>query len=584
MLKEKLKLIPKSPGCYLMKNSNGTIIYVGKAKNLSSRVKSYFRGKHTGKTKKLVSEITDFEYIVVNSELEAFILELNLIKKYDPKYNILLRDDKSYPYIELTKEKYPRLLIVRNLTKKKNNAQLFGPYPNVKAAREVVNLINRMYPLRKCKTIPKTPCLYYHINQCLGYCFKDIDNKIITNMENEIIEFLKGNHTIVTNKIKLEMNEESERLNFEKALELKELLDYIKIVLQKEVVEINDLRNLDLFGFYEQDNYLSIELYFIRGGKIVAKDEDIIEMIDNVNDEATRYIAYYYKNKLLPTEILTVSFVDYKLLTDTLNIPVTIPKIGDKYKLIEMANNNAKINLENKIKLMKRKEERTIEANNELKELLNLEALDRIEIFDNSNLFGSYNVSGMVVFENGLPKKNEYRKFKITNEVNDDYGTMREVIYRRYYRVLMGGLKRPDLIIVDGGLGQLNQAIKVLTELNLNIPVIGLKKDKKHNTNSIITKDREIKINKQSNLFDYLERMQNEVHNYTISYHKNIRSKSITASILDQIPGIGETRKENLLKKYKNINDIKNASLEELSLIIPRPVAKNLLNKLKDFK
>lgn len=584
MLEDKLKLIPKSPGCYLMKNSNGTIIYVGKAKNLSSRVKSYFRGKHTGKTKKLVSEITDFEYIVVNSELEAFILELNLIKKYDPKYNILLRDDKSYPYIELTKEKYPRLLIVRNLTKKKNNTRLFGPYPNVKAAREVVNLINRMYPLRKCKNIPKTPCLYYHINQCLGYCFKDIDNKIITNMENEIIEFLKGNHTIITNKIREEMHEESGRLNFEKALELKELLDYIKIVLQKEVVEIKDLRNLDLFGFYEQDNYLSVELYYIRGGKIVAKDEDIIELIDDANEEATRYIAYYYKNKLLPTEILTVSFVDNKLLTDTLNIPVTIPKIGDKYKLIEMANNNAKINLENKLKLMKRKEERTIEANNELKELLNLDVLDRIEIFDNSNLFGSYNVSGMVVFENGLPKKNEYRKFKITNEVNDDYGTMREVIYRRYYRVLIEDLKRPDLIIVDGGLGQLNQALKVLNDLNLNIPIIGLKKDKKHNTNSIITKDKEIKLDKHSNLFHYLERMQNEVHNYTISYHKNIRSKSMTSSILDQISGIGETRKEILLKKYKSINDIKNASLEELSLIIPKPVAKNLLSKLKDFK
>lgn len=586
MINDKLKLVPTSPGCYLMKNKNGIIIYVGKAKNLKNRVSSYFKSNHVGKTKKLVSEITDFEYIVVNTEIEAFILELNLIKKHDPKYNILLRDDKSYPYIEFTKELSPRLLIVRNLKRKKQDqTRLYGPYPNVTAARSVVNLINRIYPLRKCNKYPKKPCLYYHINQCLGYCVQDIDLNKIKEMEEEIEAFLKGNNTYITKKIKEEMNLESSKMNFEKALELKELLNYIDVVLTKEIVEISDLKERDLFGYAVIGEYLSIEVYFIRGGKIVARDSKIINMIDDIKEELTRAIATFYENDILkPKEILVPALVSNNLLKEVLKIDVVSPKKGDKKKLIDMANNNALINLNNNLKLYKQKEKRTYEANLELQELLKLDTLNRIEIFDNSNLFGSFNVSGMVVFENGIPKKNLYRKYKITKDVNDDYGTMKEVIYRRYYKVLIEGLDKPDLIIVDGGLGQINIATDIINELGLNIPVIGLKKDNKHNTEALIKDNKEYKIDKHSDLFHYLERMQNEVHNYTINYHKQIRSKSITSSILDQVSGIGETRKELLLKKYKTINNIKSTSIEELSLIIPNKAAIELLEVLKKYK
>lgn len=587
MLKKKLSLVPNKPGCYLMKNSDGIIIYVGKAKALKNRLTSYFRGVHTGKTAKLVSEIADFEYMVVSSETEALILELNLIKEYDPKYNILLRDDKSYPYIELTNEKVPRLLVVRNINRKKKNInRLYGPYPNVTAARATVNLLNRMYPLRKCTTYNKKPCLYYHINQCLGYCTYDIDENKIKEMEDEITRFLKGDHTLITNRIKNEMEIESENLHYEKAKELKDLLDYINIVLVKQKVEVNDNINRDIFGYYVANDYLSIQVFFIRGGKIIERHSIIMPLIDDINNELTRYIATFYdKDMLLPKEILVPSIVDDALLESYLGVSIKVPLKGDKLRLIEMANNNAKISLEEKIELIKKDEEKTSGANTELMELLNLNKLDRIEIFDNSNLFGNFNVSGMVVFKDGKPSKNDYRKFKITLDKNDDYGTMREVIYRRYFKVLKDDLVRPDLIIVDGGLGQINIAREVINSLNLNIPVIGLKKDEKHNTSSLLAYDpiQEIVIEKRSNLFYYLERIQDEVHNYTINYHKQIRSKGTLESVLDSIEGIGTKRKNDLLKKYKTITKLKELSIEELSVILPEKVAYNLLEFLKNY-
>ncbi|MGE5456695.1 MAG: excinuclease ABC subunit UvrC [Ignavibacteriales bacterium] len=587
MLKKKLSLVPNKPGCYLMKNSDGIIIYVGKAKALKNRLTSYFRGVHTGKTAKLVSEIADFEYMVVSSETEALILELNLIKEYDPKYNILLRDDKSYPYIELTNEKVPRLLVVRNINRKKKNInRLYGPYPNVTAARATVNLLNRMYPLRKCTTYNKKPCLYYHINQCLGYCTYDIDENKIKEMEDEITRFLKGDHTLITNRIKNEMEIESESLHYEKAKELKDLLDYINIVLVKQKVEVNDNINRDIFGYYVANDYLSIQVFFIRGGKIIERHSIIMPLIDDINNELTRYIATFYdKDMLLPKEILVPSIVDDALLESYLGVSIKVPLKGNKLRLIEMANNNAKISLEEKIELIKKDEEKTSGANNELMELLNLNKLDRIEIFDNSNLFGNFNVSGMVVFKDGKPSKNDYRKFKITLDKNDDYGTMREVIYRRYFKVLKDDLVRPDLIIVDGGIGQINIAREIINSLNLNIPVIGLKKDEKHNTSSLLAYDpiQEIVIEKRSNLFYYLERIQDEVHNYTINYHKQIRSKGTLESVLDNIEGIGTKRKNDLLKKYKTITKLKELSIEELSKILPEKVAYNLLEFLKNY-
>lgn len=578
MIKEKLSLVPNLPGCYLMKNKNGIVIYVGKAKKLKNRLSSYFRGTHTGKTAKLVSEIVDFEYIVVGSETESLILEINLIKKYDPKYNILLRDDKSYPYIELTDEEVPRLLIVRNLNRKKNKGRLYGPYPNVYAARQTVNLLNRMYPLRKCSTYNKKPCLYYHINQCLGYCTNKVDKKLIKNMEEEIIKFLKGDHTIISTKIKEEMLKESENLNYEKAKELKELYDYINITLARQKVEVDDNIDRDIFGYFEDKGMLSIQVLFIRGGKIVGRHSKITPIIDEVNDELNRYIvSFYEKGVLKPKEILVPSVVDSNIIESVLEVKVKDPQKGLKLKLVDMANENAKISLENEFEMINRDEKKTSGANDKLAQLLNINPLDRIEIFDNSNLFGSFNVSGMVVFIDGRPNKNEYRKFKITVDKNDDYGTMKEVIYRRYFRVLRDNLTMPDLIIVDGGIGQINIAKEVIDSLNLNIPVVGLKKDNHHRTEALITSNNEeIKIEHNSDVFFYLERMQDEVHNFTINYHKQLRSKGAVESILDSIEGIGEKRKKELLKKYKSINKLKEVDIEELEEILPNNVALNL--------
>lgn len=587
-IKQKLSLVPNKPGCYLMKNKDNNIIYVGKAKKLKNRLSSYFRGTHFGKTAKLVSEIVDFEYMVVGSETESLILELNLIKKYDPKYNILLRDDKSYPYIELTHEKIPKLAVVRSINrKKKNNNRLYGPYPNVSAARSTVNLLNRIYPLRKCQTFNKKPCLYYHINQCLGYCTNEIDQNKVIEMENEIIKFLKGDDSIVTEKLKCEMEIESDKLHYEKAQELKELLDYITITLAKQKVEIQDKIDRDIFGYYVDKGYISIQVFFIRGGKIIGRHSKIMPLIDEESEELTRYIAKFYeKDVLLPREILVPSIVDSNLLTEFLKIGVFTPQKGVKFKLIEMANNNAEIGLNEKFELIKKDEEKTIDANESLREVLNLEKLDRIEIFDNSNLFGSFNVSGMVVFVSGKPSKNDYRKFKITLDKNDDYGTMKEVIYRRYFRVLKDDLVRPDLIIVDGGLGQINVAREIINSLNLDIPVVGLKKDNKHTTNALLSGNPiiEIPIDRKSNLFYYLERMQDEVHNYTINYHKQIRSKGSLESFLDNIEGIGQKRREELLKKYKTVNQLQKLSIEELETILPKKIAENLYSFLKNYK
>jgi len=584
---DKLLLLPNKPGCYLMKNKDGVIIYVGKAKNLKNRVNSYFRGKHYGKTAKLVSEIVDFEYIVVESEVESLILENNLIKKYDPKYNILLRDDKSYPYIELTSDDVPTLKVVRSINRKKNQKNLYGPYPNVTAARGTVNLLNRIYPLRKCRTYPKKPCLYYHIGQCLGYCVHDIEKEKIETMKREIIKFLNGDDSIVRDKLEKDMQEESNLMHYEKALEIKNLLDYIKVTLTHQKVELKDNINRDIFGYFVDKGYISIQVFFIRNSKIIERHSKIFPLIENEDEELTRYIANFYdKGILKPKEILVPSITNIELLNDYLNISVKAPKKGEKLKLVEMANDNAKIALNEKFELIKKDEERTYKANEELRKILKLDILDRIEIFDNAHLFGNYNVSGMVVFKEGLPSKNDYRKFKISIDKNDDYNTMREVIYRRYFRVLSDNLVKPNLIIVDGGVGQINVARDVINSLNLDIPVVGLKKDNHHATSKLLAFDpiEEIDIDKRSNLFYLLERMQDEVHNFTINYHRQIRSKGTLASVLDNIEGIGEKRKTELLKKYRSINKMKEASIDELDKILPHNVSINLHDFLKNYK
>ena len=573
MIEDKLSKVPHLPGCYLMKNKDNVIIYVGKSKNLKNRLSSYFKQSHTGKTGMLVKDIHIFDYIVTSSELESLLLEINLIKKYNPKYNILLTDDKSYPYIELTNDKIPRLIVVRNPKIKKKNNYIFGPYPNAGAARKTVELLNRLYPIRKCKNLGKKECLYYHIGECLGYCTNKVDEDKIKSMKDEIISFLNGNHKIVTDKLKEKMDFYSNKLEFEKAIEYKELLDYINITLEKQKVELDDNVNRDVIGYYEKDNYLSISILFIRGGKLLDKKSNVFPMVDTLEEELSTYISnFYYNHEIRPKEVL-VNGIDNELFENAFNMKFITPQKGFKKKILDLAYDNAKIYYEEKLSLMLEKEENLLDSMKELASLLNIDKISRVELFDNSNLFGNFNVSGMVVFIDGKPVKNEYRKFKITNDVNDDYGTMKEVIYRRYFRVLKDKLERPDLIIVDGGIGQVNVCEEVINSLNLNIKVAGLKKDDKHNTSLLITSDKEIPLDKSSKLFLLLTRMQDEVHNFTILYHKQIRSKGALSSILDNIDGIGEVRKNKLLKKYKTTEKMKEASIEELSEILPKDIA-----------
>ena len=585
MLKEKLKLVPHLPGSYQMKNSDGTIIYVGKAKDLHKRVNSYFNRPQTGKTAKMVSEIADFSYIVAGSELEAFLLEFNLIKQYDPKYNILLKDDKSYPYIEYISKPYPKLQVSRYLNiKKKDKKLLFGPYPNAYAARRIVSLINRLYPLKKCDSMPKKVCLYYHIGECLGYCEKKVDQEKLDAMEKEILSFLRGNADVLKNKILEKINMYSEQLNFEMALELKKELNYISIILDKQKMELHDYVNRDVVGFYFDKGYLSIQILFLRNGRMVGGHTDIFPVISEYQDELDTYLMTFYSKHEIPKEVLVPSNVNTSILSELTSSTFFVPLKGKKKKLVDMAAYNAKINLENELEIIVRDEEKTEKANDELRDLLGLSKLDRIDLFDNSNLFGSFTVSCMVVFKGGKPAKKEYRKYKISLDKNDDYHTMQEVIYRRYYRALVDKLELPDLIIVDGGINQINACLEVLNSLNLNIRVCGLRKNDKHRTNDLIDSlgYRTILLDKTSNVFHYLTRMQDEVHRYTISYHRTIRSKGAIASVLDNIEGIGAKRKKELIKTFGSVAKIKEAPLEELTKILPEKIAIRLQEYLKE--
>lgn len=583
-IKEKLKLLTTEPGCYLMKNENDQVIYVGKAKNLKRRVSSYFNREHTGKTKALVENIKDFEYIVTESEVESLLLEINLIKKYSPKYNILLKDNKSYPYIEITNDKYPRLIISRPRKIKGHKGKLFGPYPNAYAARKTVQLLNRIYPFRKCHTMDKKVCLYYHIGQCLGYCEKKIDKQVINNMISEVTSFLKGNYDEVRKKINNLMLEASNGLNFERAIEYKEMLEYIDKVLEKQKISLNDNVTRDVINYYVKNDYISFQVLHLRDGRINMRDKEVFPLIDDVKDTLSYFVMSFYDKNELPKEILVSDSFDVELLQSALETKVLIPQRGLKKKLVDMAYENAKIVLDERFELIIRDEERTFGANEKLGKLVGIPNLKRIEVFDNAHLFGTYTVSGMVVFTNGKPDKKEYRKYKIDSGSKDDYHTMQEVIYRRYYRVLHDKLEKPDLIIVDGGIIQVNAAKEILDSIYLDIPVLGLKKNDKHTTTALISSEKEYEIDKTSDVFHLLTRMQDEVHRYTINYHKDIRSKGSLSSILDNVPGIGNKRKKELLKKYKTITKLKSLTKEELEETLPSKVAQDLYDFLKEYK
>ena len=583
-LKEKLLLLPEVPGSYQMKNKDGNIIYVGKAKNLKRRVNSYFNRVQTGKTLLLVNEIDDFEYIVTSTEIESLILEITLIKKYNPKYNILLKDDKTYPFIELTLNPYPSLKVVRNVKRKKKVNKLFGPYPNVKAAKTTVEMLNRVYPLKKCNGMPKKECLYYHIGECLGYCINK--NVNTTEMVKEIISFLNGNHEFITKRIRNEMDKASENMNYEKALELREMLNDIEITLKKQKIDLNIKEDFDVINYYNHNNYLTVVVFFIRNGILFGRNFETFEYCGDVNDNIIEYLIKFYENNGISLKHLIVpKELNIDILQAYLNVKVTTPQKGKIKKLLDMASDNAKAILNEKEELLKKSNEARYNAIKELESALNMDKIYRIEAFDNSHLFGTFYVAGMVVFDEFVPNKNEYRKYKINSEVKDDISAMREVIYRRYYKVLMENLEKPDLIIVDGGKAQIRAAKEIIESLNLNIKVVGLAKDDKHKTNVLIDSNlNQIELNKRENLFLFLNKIQDEVHRYTISYHRNIKSKGALSSVLDLVDGIGEVRKKELLKRFGSLKKMKEASIEDLNEILPNDIAKKLYNYLEEME
>lgn len=569
-----------SPGCYLMKNTDGKVIYVGKARKLKNRVSSYFTGAHNYKTTKLVDHIWDFDYIVTGSEKEALLLEINLIKDYTPEYNIMFMDNTYYPYIELTDETHPRLKIVRKTKNKKN--KYFGPYPDATAARNTFKLLNKLYPLRKCNHVPDKPCLYYSLHQCLGPCINEVDKSQYDEIRKELISFIHGNTKSKIDELTEKMMTASENLQFELAKEYRDLIRSIEYVTAKQNVQFGDYKDRDILGYFIDKGYISIQLFFMREGKLLYHDFNLEPVGEDFEEDLIRFLVTYYQTHPEPYELLIPQDVDLELLTEILSCHVLQPQRGDKKSLVEMANKNAKEALEKKFLLKEKTDEKTILPIIELGQKLGIDTPHTIELYDNSNIQGAYAVAGMVVYKDGVPSKKDYRKYKVkTVEGPDDYASMKEVIYRRYYRLLMEQKEMADLIIVDGGLGQIKVAKEVINSLNLSVHICGLSKDDKHSTAMLLDENgNQVPIDTKSPLFFLLTRMQDEVHRYAISFHRQVRSKSLFSSILDEVEGIGEARKKKLLNHFKSVKKMKEASLEELEAVIPKNTAAKLYEVL----
>lgn len=583
LLKQKLAILPDQPGCYLMKDRQGTIIYVGKAKVLKNRVRSYFTGSHNAKTERLVSEIEDFEYIMTSSDMEAFLLELNLIKLHDPKYNIMLKDDKTYPYIKITNERYPRLLITRKV--KKDKAKYFGPYPNGYAAAETKKLLDRLYPLRKCDPMPNRSCLYYHIGQCLAPCVKDIPASTYDDMKQDITRFLKGGQDDVKETLTKKMYEASEQLDFERAKEFRDQIAHIEKVVESQKMIMNDFTDRDVFGYAVDKGWICVQVFFVRQGKLIEREVSMFPTYNDPAEEFLTFVARFYEaGHLLPKEVLVPKTVDASMLQEALDVTVLQPQKGKKKELVDLATKNAQNSIDEKFKLIERQEERTIGACEELGKALNIVTPLRIEAFDNSHIFGADTVSAMVVFVDGKPSKKDYRKFKIRDAgAHDDYGAMREVIRRRYTRMLRDDQPWPDLIVTDGGKGQMEVVREILEdELGLDIPIVGLAKDDKHRTAQLLYgfPPTVVPILHNSEAFYLLQRIQDEVHRFAITFHRQLHQKNAITSVLDNIPGVGPKRKQQLLKHFGTVKKIREATVEQL---LEAGVPKNLTNTIIEY-
>ena len=585
LIQSKLELLPTSPGCYIHKDKNDTIIYVGKAKNLRNRVRSYFRGSHDTKTEALVSEIEDFEFIVTESNIEALLLEINLIKENKPKYNIMLKDDKSYPFIKITNETYPRLIITRQV--KKDGGLYFGPYPDVGAANEIKRLLDRLFPFRKCTNPPEKVCFYYHLGQCKAHTICQVDSQYFKELTQEVAAFLKGQDDQIIEDLRGKMAGAAQAMEFEKAAEYRDLIQSIGTLRTKQRVMAKDLQNRDVFGYYVDKGWMCVQVFFVRQGKLIERDVNLFPYYNDPDEDFLTYIGQFYQEKshLKPNEILIPADIDEEAVRAMVDTKVLKPQRGEKKQLVNLAIKNARVSLQQKFDLLEKSIEKTQGAIENLGQLLNIPTPVRIESFDNSNIMGTSPVSAMVVFVNGKPSKKDYRKYKIKTVVGpDDYASMREVIKRRYSRVIRDGLTPPDLIVIDGGQGQVNIAKEVIQEqLGLDIPIAGLQKNDKHQTHELLFGDplQVVELSRNSQEFFLLQRIQDEVHRFAITFHRQLRSKNSFSSQLDGIEGLGPKRKQNLMKHFKSLTKIKEASVDQIVEVgVPRAVAEAVREKL----
>ncbi|MGI2326403.1 excinuclease ABC subunit UvrC [Planococcus sp. YIM B11945] len=568
LISHKLAILPDQPGCYLMKDRQNTIIYVGKAKVLKNRVRSYFTGSHDTKTQRLVNEIEDFEYIVTSSDKEALILELNLIKKHDPKYNIMLKDDKTYPYLKITGERHPKLITTRQV--KKDKGKYFGPYPNAFAASETKKLLDRLYPLRKCHQMPDRACLYYHMGQCLAPCIKPVERETYQEMIDGITKFLNGGFREVKQQLVEKMSEAAENLEFERAKEYRDQISHIETVMEKQKMAMNDFTNRDVFAYAVDKGWMCVQVFFVRQGKLIERDVSLFPLYRDPQEEFMTFLGQFYEQShhVKPNEVLLPEGEDADLVREWLDVRALVPQRGKKKDLVELAKKNAEIAIKEKFQLLERQETKTIGACVELGEAMNIETPLRIEAFDNSHIQGADAVSAMITFIDGKPSKKDYRKYKTRNASKpDDYAAMREVIRRRYTRVLKDNLPLPDLIIIDGGKGQIESAREILEdELGLSIPIAGLAKDAKHQTSQLLygSPIEMVPLKRTSEAFYLLQRIQDEVHRFVITFHRQLRGKNAITSSLDNLEGVGPKRKQQLLKHFGSVKKIKEASVEEL--------------------
>lgn len=584
-IKAKLELLPDSPGCYLHKDKNGTVIYVGKAKNLKNRVRSYFHGSHNTKTELLVSEIEDLEWIVVESNIESLVLEINLIQRYKPKYNIMLKDDKYYPFIMITNEKYPRLMITRRV--KKDGAMYFGPYPDVKAAKEVKRLLDRIFPFRKCGLHEKKVCFYYHIHQCLCPVVNHVDPQVYKDMAQEVKHFLTGDDKEIINELKTRMFAASEKMEFEQAAEYRDVINSIGTLRTKQRVMNHDLKDRDVFGYYVDKGWMCVQVFFVRQGKMIQRDVNMFPYYNEAEEDFLTYVGQFYQEAehMVPKEILVPSGIDVEAVEAVTQTKVLKPSRGEKKQLVAMATKNARTQLQLKFDLLEKDLIKTQGAIENLGKILNIPTPVRIESFDNSNIMGTSPVSAMVVFINGKPSKKDYRKYKIkTVEGADDYASMREVITRRYSRAMREGTALPDLIAMDGGAGQVNAAKAILQEIGLDIPVAGMAKNDKHQTSELLFGDplEVVPLSRQSQEFFLLQRIQDEVHRFAITFHRQVRGKNTFSSKLDGITGLGPKRKQKLMTTFKSLKAISEADVAQVAEAgVPYEVAERVKEVLE---